>query len=319
MNRVQSVQGSSDCRLIGSSHSTASDAPLHSIWSCKTLTWLKGPSWSFAWQPAGVPAATANAGFLTEQETVRHLPDLSPLWPYLATMPCKRPSFLILWLHKSLRRTYWSVQRVQRFHCTYADLSIGLSSGSLNPGASLTAFPQLFFHLSEAFSWIPSPSGVVRWLPIRPYFFGQTSIPLTVMEDSKSFTPPVAVLDDEKSSAEKASLAPEKHSDDQERSAGNEQDKESKNSSSESGTEVEVAQTKDLEANLSESLSVPNDAKGESNTDKTIEPSLVDWDGPEDPTNPMNWPPWKVRTHIFLISAITFIRWAITTFFSLGL
>ena len=62
----------------------------------------------------------------------------------------------------------------------------------------------------------------------------------------------------------------------------------------------------DLEANTSKSSEI-SDSSEEKNSD-TVNPNIVDWDGPEDPTNPMNWPAWKVKAHIFLVSAITFIR-----------
>ena len=63
----------------------------------------------------------------------------------------------------------------------------------------------------------------------------------------------------------------------------------------------------DLEANICKSSDtsdtiVEKDSNG-------VDPNIVDWDGPEDPTNPMNWPAWKVKAHIFLVSAITFIRY----------
>lgn len=62
----------------------------------------------------------------------------------------------------------------------------------------------------------------------------------------------------------------------------------------------------DLEANtpispLSSNINREKEREGE-------DPNIVDWDGPEDPQNPMNWPAWKVKAHIFLVSAITFIR-----------
>ena len=31
--------------------------------------------------------------------------------------------------------------------------------------------------------------------------------------------------------------------------------------------------------------------------------NIVDWDGPDDPQNPMNWPAWKRLTQVFLASA----------------
>ncbi len=61
----------------------------------------------------------------------------------------------------------------------------------------------------------------------------------------------------------------------------------------------------DLEANVSASSQTSDtDQKKE---DLAEDPNIVDWDGPEDPKNPMNWPAWKINSHIFLVSAITFI------------
>ena len=66
------------------------------------------------------------------------------------------------------------------------------------------------------------------------------------------------------------------------------------------------AKKSDLEANLSASSNSLDTNK--KNEDQARDPNTVDWDGPDDPKNPMNWPAWKVKTHIFLVSAITFIR-----------
>lgn len=37
------------------------------------------------------------------------------------------------------------------------------------------------------------------------------------------------------------------------------------------------------------------------------DPNIVDWDGPDDPENPMNWPTWRKVLAIGIVSAITFI------------
>ena len=42
--------------------------------------------------------------------------------------------------------------------------------------------------------------------------------------------------------------------------------------------------------------------------DRAVDPSIADWNGPNDPKNLMKWPPWNINAHIFLVSAITFIR-----------
>ena len=62
----------------------------------------------------------------------------------------------------------------------------------------------------------------------------------------------------------------------------------------------------DLEANVSGSSQTSD--VNEKKEDQARDPNIVDWDGPDDPQNPMNWPAWKVKLHIFLVSSITFIR-----------
>lgn len=42
----------------------------------------------------------------------------------------------------------------------------------------------------------------------------------------------------------------------------------------------------------------------------------VDWDGPDDPANPMNWPTGKKAAQLVLMAANTFITYV--PFFSLG-
>ena len=67
-----------------------------------------------------------------------------------------------------------------------------------------------------------------------------------------------------------------------------------------------TAKSADLEANVSASSHTSeSDQKKE---DQAEDPNAVDWDGPDDPQNPMNWPAWKINAQIFLVSAITFIR-----------
>lgn len=38
------------------------------------------------------------------------------------------------------------------------------------------------------------------------------------------------------------------------------------------------------------------------------DPMIVDWDGPDDPENPLNWPLPKKAATIGVVSAITFLR-----------
>ena len=66
------------------------------------------------------------------------------------------------------------------------------------------------------------------------------------------------------------------------------------------------AKEADLEANVSASSQTSD--INQKKEDQAVDPNIVDWDGPDDPLNPMNWPAWKINAHIFLVSAITFIR-----------
>ena len=38
---------------------------------------------------------------------------------------------------------------------------------------------------------------------------------------------------------------------------------------------------------------------------------IVDWDGEEDPENPLNWPPRKKAVNIALLSCLTFVTYVI--------
>lgn len=42
------------------------------------------------------------------------------------------------------------------------------------------------------------------------------------------------------------------------------------------------------------------------------DPDVVDWEGPEDPTNPLNWPKSKKTVVVALVSILTLLRY--TTF-----
>lgn len=37
------------------------------------------------------------------------------------------------------------------------------------------------------------------------------------------------------------------------------------------------------------------------------DPDIVDWDGPDDPENPLNWPESRKRTNLILLSVLTVI------------
>ncbi|KAF6224304.1 hypothetical protein HO133_010881 [Letharia lupina] len=123
------------------------------------------------------------------------------------------------------------------------------------------------------------------------------------MEDAKAFSAPVTGFNDSSVSVfSKSNLDSE---------AGdielNElQDHSERKADNISTDQIELVPKKaDLEANVSASSQASGrDQKSE---DQVGDSNTVDWDGPDDPKNPMNWPAWKVKTHIFLVSAITFI------------
>ena len=46
--------------------------------------------------------------------------------------------------------------------------------------------------------------------------------------------------------------------------------------------------------------------------DEDSDPNIVDWDGPDDPENPMNWSQSKKNVNIFLVSVFTFLTWVIS-------
>lgn len=50
-----------------------------------------------------------------------------------------------------------------------------------------------------------------------------------------------------------------------------------------------------------------HDLDAGSNSENTNDPNVVDWDGPNDPENPLNWPAKKKFASIALISLISFL------------
>ena len=127
------------------------------------------------------------------------------------------------------------------------------------------------------------------------------------MEDPEIFGAPVTAFNDDTASADKVPPPPQKLQDD-ERKAGSESSENTKISNPGDATEVDTPKSTDLEANALRSSSVSRSNQEQEKSDETIDTNIVDWDGPNDPSNPMNWPPWKIKTHIFLVSSITFIR-----------
>ena len=139
------------------------------------------------------------------------------------------------------------------------------------------------------------------------------------MEDPKAFSAPITALDDTSASRdEKPESAPQdvRFSSDVEDDGKKTSETTHVNKSEDSVQEIqsekdiekalEINNSTDLEANVSRSSNT-SDAQ-QKREDETADPNVVDWDGPDDPQNPLNWPTWKIKTHIFLVSAITFIR-----------
>lgn len=52
--------------------------------------------------------------------------------------------------------------------------------------------------------------------------------------------------------------------------------------------------------------------------EETQDPNIVDWDGPDDPANPLNWPAKKKWSIIAALGAVTFITPLASSFFAPG-
>lgn len=147
------------------------------------------------------------------------------------------------------------------------------------------------------------------------------------MEDPKSFTAPVTGLNDDsnsvkavsvsskksqhgskRESAKALSVSSEKSKPASERKAEREGSEDTKYSRSKDELVVDNEKSTDIEANISGARSRSTDDQEQEKVSDDVDPNIVDWDGPDDPANPMNWPTWKIKTHIFLVSSITFIR-----------
>lgn len=50
-------------------------------------------------------------------------------------------------------------------------------------------------------------------------------------------------------------------------------------------------------------------SNGNGSAEEKKDPNMVDWDGPDDSANPMNWPPRKKWSLVAVLSAITFTTW----------
>lgn len=71
-------------------------------------------------------------------------------------------------------------------------------------------------------------------------------------------------------------------------------------STTRSGSHVEPS-------DLEKALSTHEDQDVAVTVRQTTDPNVIDWDGPDDPENPLNWPSRKKWTNIYLLSAITLL------------
>nr|A0A8F4PNE5.1 RecName: Full=MFS-type transporter atr4; AltName: Full=Atranorin biosynthesis cluster protein 4 [Stereocaulon alpinum]QXF68950.1 atr4 [Stereocaulon alpinum] len=127
------------------------------------------------------------------------------------------------------------------------------------------------------------------------------------MEDPKSLSAPLTAFNADTTTADETPAAQKKYEDDNGQKAGSESSENTKNSDHGDATEVNTPKSADLEANALRNSSVSRSNQEQEKSEEAIDPNIVDWDGPNDPSNPLNWPTWKIKTHIFLVSSITFI------------
>jgi hypothetical protein len=51
--------------------------------------------------------------------------------------------------------------------------------------------------------------------------------------------------------------------------------------------------------------------EGDPTTEAERDPDIVDWDGPDDPENPLNWPARRKWTLIFILAMVTLVTWVL--------
>lgn len=83
-------------------------------------------------------------------------------------------------------------------------------------------------------------------------------------------------------------------------------------SSSRAATEVEPERELELEAGAQRRLSTGKEV-AEAQPAELVDPNVVSWDGPDDPSNPVNWSEKLKWSNIAVISAITFLTYGPST------
>jgi hypothetical protein len=82
-------------------------------------------------------------------------------------------------------------------------------------------------------------------------------------------------------------------------------------SSESSGVTPSRQQQNDLEKGASTTVASESE-------EETSDPNIVDWDGPSDPHNPLNWPSLKKFTNLFVLSMMTFLTPLASSMFAPG-
>jgi hypothetical protein len=79
---------------------------------------------------------------------------------------------------------------------------------------------------------------------------------------------------------------------------------------------------KDVSATMEKDIEKGAEAKSSSSIDDSeepvVDPNIVDFDGPDDMENPLNWTYWKKWGMVMLISAITFLTPLASSMFAPG-
>lgn len=73
-------------------------------------------------------------------------------------------------------------------------------------------------------------------------------------------------------------------------------------SKSDSATDLETQDVEDDHSLPTDQQAAEKDSCNRFSVQDGQDPNLVDWDGPDDPTNPMNWPYSKRLGHVVMAS-----------------